>query len=79
MLAFTFSGYMAIPNSKIFDALHQTLCYLHYHPHLLIVYPAKPIKQGGSALQTFWDTGKAEYLSSDYGDELSTFTDADHA
>jgi hypothetical protein len=73
-----FSGYMVTPNAPIFDALHQTLCYLYHHPHLPIMYPAKPTKQGGSALQTFWDTGKAEYLSPEFGDELSTFTDADH-
>jgi hypothetical protein len=74
-----FSGYMATPNAPIFDALHHTMCYLYHHPHLPIMYPAKPTKQGGSMLQTFWDTGKAEYLSSEFGNDLSTFTDADHA
>ncbi len=30
-------------------------------------------------LQIFWDTGKAEYLSSEFGHDLSTFTDANYA
>ncbi len=74
-----FSGYMATPNAPIFDALHQTMCYLYHHPHLPIMYPSKQLRQGGDALQIFWDTGKAEYLSPDFGDGLSTFSDADHA
>jgi hypothetical protein len=36
-----FSGYMATPNAPIFDALHQTFCYLYHHPHLPIMYPSK--------------------------------------
>jgi hypothetical protein len=74
-----YSGYMATPNLPIFNALHNTMCYLYHHPHLPIMYPSKQMKQNGAALQTFWDAGKAEYLSPEFGDELSTFTDADHA
>jgi hypothetical protein len=74
-----FSGYMTTPNLPIFDALHITMCYLYHHPHLPIMYPSKPMKQHGEALQSFWNTGKAEYLSPELGDELSAFTDADHA
>jgi hypothetical protein len=74
-----FSGYMTTPNAPIFDALHQTMCYLYHHPHLPIMYPSKTLKHGGDAIQTFWDHGKAEYLSPEFGDELSSFTDADHA
>jgi hypothetical protein len=74
-----FSGYMACPNSPIFEALHHTLCYLHHHSHLPIMYPAKSTTPTGDALQTFWSKGHAEFLSSDFGDELTTFTDADHA
>jgi hypothetical protein len=58
-----FSGYMATPNAPIFDALHQTFSYLYRYPHLPIMYPSKQLCQGGDALQTFWDNGKAEYLS----------------
>jgi hypothetical protein len=43
------------------------------------MYPSKQLRPGGDAIQTFWDTGKAEYLSPEFGDELSTFIDADHA
>jgi hypothetical protein len=74
-----FSGYMATPNLPIFDALHLTMCYLCHHPHLPIMFPSKQLKQNGTVMQSFWDTGKAEYLSPELGDELSTFTDADHA
>lgn len=74
-----FSGYMATPNALIFDALHLAMCYLFHHPHLPIMYPSKQFCPNGNALQSFWDTGKAEYLSSEFGDELTTFTDADHA
>ncbi len=74
-----FSGYMSTPNTPIFDALHQTMCYLHHHPHLPIMYPSKQLRHGGDFIQTFWDTGKAEYLSPEFGNELSTFIDADHA
>jgi hypothetical protein len=74
-----FSGYMTTPNVPIFDALHHTMCYLYHHQHLPIMYPSKPTKQGGPMLQTFWDTGKAEYLSSEFGNDLATFSDADHA
>ncbi len=75
-----FSGYMSnTPNAPIFDALHQTMCYLYHHPHLPIMYFSKQLRPGSDALQTFWDTGKAEYLSPEFGDELSTFIDADHA
>jgi len=73
------SGYMACPNKPIFEALHHTLCYLYHHSHLPIMYPAKPTTPKGNALQTFWAKGHAEYLSSDCGDELATFADADHA
>jgi hypothetical protein len=73
------SGYMAAPNAPIFEALHQTLCYLYHHPHLPIMYPSKPMKHGGDCLSTFWGKGQGEYLSSEFGDELATFSDADHA
>jgi hypothetical protein len=73
------SGYMAAPNAPIYDALHQTLCYLYHHPHLPIMCPSKQMKHGGDCLSTFWGKGQGEYLSSDYGDELATFSDADHA
>ncbi len=73
------SGYMATPNAPIFDALHQTLCYLYHHPHLPIMYPSKPMKHGGDCLSTFWGRGQGEYLSSEYGDDLATYSDADHA
>jgi len=43
------------------------------------MYPAKPTTPTGDALQTFWSKGHAEYLSSDCGDELAIFADADHA
>ena len=43
-----------------------------------IMYPKKPAKVGGSALNTFWSKGQAEYLSPQYGDDLATFIDADH-
>jgi len=74
-----FSGYMACPNKPIFEALHHTMCYLYHHQHLPIMYPAKPTTPTGDALQTFWSKGHAEYLSSDCGDELAIFADADHA
>lgn len=74
-----FSGYMATPNAPIFDTFHHTVRYLFHHQHLPIMYPAKPMKQGGSMLQTFWDTRKAEYLSSEFGNDLSTFTNVDHS
>jgi hypothetical protein len=72
-----FSGYMACPNTPIFDALHHCLCYLYHHPHLPIMYPSTP--RPTQQIQTFWSKGQAEYLSPDFGDELATFTDADHA
>jgi hypothetical protein len=74
-----FSGYMACPNKPIFEALHHSMCYLYHHQHLPIMYPAKPTTPTGDALQTFWSKGHAEYLSSDCGDELAIFADADHA
>jgi hypothetical protein len=74
-----YSGYMACPNIIIFEALHLTMCYLYHHPHLPIMYPSKPMKLGGDALKTSWSKGCAEYLSADFGDELVTFADADHA
>jgi hypothetical protein len=43
------------------------------------MYPPKQMKQDGTVFQSFWDAGKAEYLSPEFGDELSAFTDADHA
>jgi hypothetical protein len=43
------------------------------------MYPAKPTSFTGDDLQIFWSKGHAEYLSSDCGDKLTTFTDADHA
>ena len=70
---------MTCPNLPIFDALHHTMCYLYHHKHVPIMYPRKPLKQGGAALSTFWKNGQAEYLSADFGDELATFTDADYA
>jgi hypothetical protein len=73
------SGYMSCPNLLIFHALHHTMCYLYHHPHLPIMYPSKPSKSSDSALSTFWAKGHAEYLTSDYGDGLVTFIDADHA
>jgi hypothetical protein len=73
------SGYMSCPNLPIFEALHHTMCYLYHHPHLPIMYPAKPTKSHEHALSTFWAKGHAKYLTSDYGDGLVTFTDADHA
>ncbi len=74
-----YSSYMVTPNAPILNALHLTMCYLHHHPHLPIMYPSKQFSPTGNALQSFWDTGKAEYLSPEFGDELTTFTDADHA
>jgi hypothetical protein len=74
-----FSGYMACPNDPIFSALHKTFCYLFHHKHVPIMYPRKPLKQGGQLLHTFWKNGQAEYLSADFGDELATFADADYA
>jgi hypothetical protein len=56
------SGYMSTPNNPIFDALHQTLCYLFHHPHLPIMYPSKPLKNGGDCLSSYWQKGHAEYL-----------------
>jgi hypothetical protein len=73
------SGYMTVPKAPIFDALHQALCYLYHHPHLPIMYPSKPTKQGGDCISTFWGKGQGEYLSSEYRDNLATFSDADHA
>ena len=73
-----FSGYMACPNLPIFDALHRTMCYLYHHKHIPIMYPRKPLKKGGQVLSTFWKSGQAEYLSGDFGDELTTFADADY-
>jgi hypothetical protein len=57
-----FSGYIACPNLPIFDALHHTMCYLYHHKHVPIIYPRKPLKQGGAALSTFWKNGQMEYL-----------------
>jgi len=72
-------GYMACPNLVIFEALHLTMCYLYHHPHLPIMYSSHHFNTSGASLQTFWGKGHAEYLSADFGDGLSTFTDADHA
>jgi hypothetical protein len=36
-----YSGYTACLNEPIFEALHLTMCYLYYHPHLPIMYPSK--------------------------------------
>jgi hypothetical protein len=72
-------GYMACPNLPIFEALHLTMCYLYHHPHLPIMYPSKPMKQSSATLQTHWKHGFAEYISSDFGDGLTTFADADFA
>jgi hypothetical protein len=76
-----FSGYMACPNKPIFEAVHHTLCYLYHLPHLTIMYSSKPTTPTGNVLQTFWSNGHAEYLKSDCGHELATFTttNADHA
>ncbi len=74
-----YSGYMACPNLVIFEALHLTMCYLYHHPHLPIMYSSHHFNTSGASLQTFWGKGHAEYLSADFGDGLSTFTDADHA
>jgi hypothetical protein len=73
------SGYMSTPNNPIFDALHKTLCYLFHNPHLPIMYPSKPLKQGGDCLSSYWQKGHAKYLPADYGDEFTTYSDADHA
>jgi hypothetical protein len=62
-----------------FEALHHTMCYLYHHQHLPIIYPAKPTTPTGDGLQAFWSKGHAEYLSSDCGDDLAIFADADHA
>jgi hypothetical protein len=74
-----FSGYMACPNEPIFSALHHCLCYLYHHPHLPIMYPNKWISTSGGSMHPFWSKGHAEYLSPDFGDDLTAFTDADHA
>jgi hypothetical protein len=73
-----YSGYMSCPNLPIFEALHLTMCYLYYHPHLPIMYSSKQFSSTTS-IQTHWKTGFAEYLPGDYGDELATFADADFA
>jgi hypothetical protein len=70
---------MSCPNLLICTALHHTMCYLYHHPHIPIIYPSKPSNAGGNALSTFWDKSHAKYLTSNYGDGLVTFTDADHA
>jgi hypothetical protein len=70
---------MACPNLVIFEALHLTMCYLFHHPHLPIMYSSQEMNTSGNSLQTFWNKGTAEYLTADFGDELATFTDADHA
>jgi hypothetical protein len=77
--AMRLSGYMSCPNLPIFEALHHAMCYLYYHPHLPIMYPAKPPKSDGNALSTLWAKDHAVYLASEYGDCVVTFTDADHA
>lgn len=46
-----YSGYMACPNLVIFKALHLTMCYLHHHPHLPIMYSSKPMSSSGTQLQ----------------------------
>jgi len=74
-----YAGYMACPNSPIFEALHLTLCYLYHHPHLPIMYPSQSSKGSVRVLQTHWGTGCAEYLPGDYGDGLASFADADFA
>jgi hypothetical protein len=63
----------------IFEALHLMMCYLFHHPHLPIMYSSKKIKSTAAALQTHWQRGFAEYLSSDFGDGLASFADADFA
>jgi len=37
------------------------------------------MKQSSATLQTHWKHGFAEYISSDFGDGLTTFADADFA
>ncbi len=74
-----YSGYMACPNLPIFEALHMTMCYLYHHPHLPIMYSSKKMKSTAAALQTHWKHGFAEFLSSDFGDGLASFADADFA
>ncbi len=71
-----YSGYMACPNLTIFEALHLTMCYLYHHPHLPITYPSKPMKHSSGAFQAHWKHGFAQYISSDFGDGLTTFADA---
>ena len=73
-----YSVYTLCPNLPIFEALHLTMCYLYYHPHLPIMYSSKQFSSNTS-IQTHWKTGFAEYLPGDYGDELATFADADLA
>jgi hypothetical protein len=73
-----YSGYMSCPNLPIFEALHLTMCYLYYHPHLPIMYSSKQ-SSPTTSIQTHWKTGFAEYLPGDYGDGLATFADADFA
>ncbi len=70
---------MACPNTPIFEALHHTLCYLYHHPHLPIMYPANLPLLLEMLSKPFWSKSHAEYLGSDCGDELTTFTNADHA
>jgi hypothetical protein len=74
-----YSGYMACHNLPIFEALHLTMCYLFHHPHLPIMHSSKKMKSTATALQTHWKHGFAEYLSSDFGDGLTSFADADFA
>jgi len=74
-----FSGYMACPNEPIFLALHYCLCYLYHHPHLPIMYPNNASTTPGGSINIFWCKGQAEYLSPDFGDPLTAFTEANHA
>jgi hypothetical protein len=70
---------MACPNIPIFEALHFTMCYLFHHLYLPIMYTSKKMKHTAAALHTHWSHGFAEYLSSDFGDGLTTFANADFA
>jgi len=43
------------------------------------MYPNNASITPGGSINTFWSKGQAEYLSPDFGDALTAFTDADHA
>ncbi len=74
-----FFGYVACPNEPIFTSVHHCLWYVFQYPHLPIMYPNRPQPSNGSTLHTFCSCGQAESLLSDFGDELVTFTNANHA